>query len=267
MTAGAPPNLPALVAAGATLVALLLVAPPAVVLPGAPAPRPGPRSVVVAAAALALLVTTLSARLVLLVALAGLVTGAGAALLRRRRRRRAAAAAAGRVLETCELLAAELVAGRPPGAALDRAAVVWEPLGPVARAQHLGSDVPEALRSVARTPGCADLRQVAAAWQVAHRTGQGLAGTLTGVARGLRAGQTTRRVVEAELASARATARLLAALPLVALAMGSGTGGDPWHFLLTHPLGLACLTGGLAFGFAGLWWIEAIAESVESGVG
>ena len=38
----------------------------------------------------------------------------------------------------------------------------------------------------------------------------------------------------------------------------------PVAFLLGHPLGLACLAGGLLFGFTGLWWIEAIAAAADA---
>ena len=191
-------------------------------------------------------------------------TGVGWLLWLRRRERRAAEVTSDRVLESCEQLAAELVSGQPPGAALARAAVDWPVLDPVAEAFRVGTDVPAALRTLAARPGAGDLRLLAAAWHVAHRTGQGLADAVDRVARELVAARATRRVVHGELASARATARLVAVLPAAALAMGSGVGGDPVGFLLRTPAGWLCLAVGLMFGLAGLWWIEALARDVDS---
>jgi tight adherence protein B len=203
-------------------------------------------------------------RVALAVVVGACAVGARTMWLRLRRRRLEDAGQA-RVLDFCHLVAAELAAGQPPGTALERAAAEWSQLDPVAAVLRMGGDVPTALRSASASPGQQDLVLAAAAWQVAHQTGGGLTAAMSRVAAGLRAGQATRRVVQAELASARATARLMAGLPVLALLMGSGIGGDPLGFLFGSTWGLGCLGAGLAFGFAGLWWIEAIADTVARG--
>jgi len=187
----------------------------------------------------------------------------GLVLWRRRRQRREAQQVAERVREACEHLAAELGAGLPSGDSLEQVAAAWPALAPAAEAHRIGADVPDALRLLSQQPGAGDLRLLAAAWQVAHRTGQGLAASVDRVAGDLTAARRTRRVVDGELASARATARLVAGLPLLAWAMGSGAGGDPVAFLLGTPVGWACLALGVGFGLAGLGWIEAIARDVD----
>lgn len=216
------------------------------------------------AAAVATLTVVHSPGAAALAGVVGLAALGAVLLLRRRRRRQVATSARARVLETCELLAAELGAGQPPGRALWRSARAWPSLLPVAQTHDLGGDVPTALRELASEAGLQDLRLVAAAWTVAHRTGGGLADAVQRCAESIRAAQSTRLLVAGELASARSTARVVAGLPVLALLMGAGTGGDPLGFLLGHPLGLACLIAGLTFGFAGLWWIEAIADDVDA---
>ena len=199
-------------------------------------------------------------------ALAGpVVAGAawgGHRLWRQRLLARHIAATQDWVLECCDLLASELAAGQAAGSALARAAETWPALAPVWHCHAFGGDVPSALRRAGAEPGAGGLALVAAAWHVSHRTGHGLADALGRVAQALRDARSTDRVVHGELASARATARLVAALPVLALVIGSGSGGDPVGFLLGTPLGVACLAGGLALGLVGLCWIERIAAGV-----
>ncbi len=196
----------------------------------------------------------------------GIATAVAAGrLVAARRAHQGAGRVRGRVVELCDALEGELAAGQTPVAALRRATAEWPALDRVTRVAVAGGDVPDALRDAAGEPGAGDLRVLAAAWQVAHRTGHGLGDAVARVAAELRAADQTRRVVTGELASARATARLVAALPLAAMALGSGAGGRPWAFLFGHPVGLVCLAAGLACGLAGLAWIEALARDVERG--
>jgi tight adherence protein B len=226
-------------------------------------PRWGARPAVLGVLAVpACVVVSAGPWLVPALVLAGAMIG-GRLLWRRRAHARRTSEMAARVVEVCDLLAAELAAGRPPPAALDEAVQAAPELRAVAEAAHLGGDVAAALRVVAAGPGADGLRLLAGAWSVSHRTGAGLAESTRRVAEAVRADQETCRVVAGELSSARATARLVAFLPAVALLMGSGAGSDPWYFLLRTPWGLGCLTAGLALGLAGLWWIEVIAREAS----
>ncbi|GAA1477814.1 hypothetical protein GCM10009623_22600 [Nocardioides aestuarii] len=198
----------------------------------------------------------------LVVAVVVVVAG-GRRLWSLRSSRRRAAVTAAAVLEAVELVAAEVSAGAPPATALHHAAEAWGPLDAAASTAVLGGEVPVVLRGLATEPGAERLRVVAAAWEVAHRAGGGLAEALTSVGEGLRDDRSTERVVEGELASARATARLVAALPAFALLVSSTTGGGAWAFVTSEPLGWACLVGGLLLGLVGLTWIERIAAGVH----
>ena len=224
--------------------------------------RPGPGlAAAMTAAAAALLLSVDGLRLVLALIVLGCVW---AALLlgRRARRARAAERRQVRVVEVCEALVGELRAGQPLVRSLEHCSEVWSDFEPVVAAGRLGADVPSALRRLADLPGAGGLREVAAAWQVSQDSGAGLASALSQVADTARQRHATRHLVQGELASAQATARLVALLPLAALGMSSGIGGDPWHFLLGTAVGLACLGLGAVFAFAGLLWIDRIADAV-----
>lgn len=225
--------------------------------------RRGPILAVVLVAAVVAGIAVGSGRLIVIGVLLAVAAFGGTRLVLGRGREVAALATRSKVIELCDAVQAELAAGQTAGHALERAAMEWPLVQSVGRVALTGGDVPSALRGLADQPGAGSLRVVAAAWQVAHRTGHGLADTLGRVGDDLRAAEQTRRIVAGELSSARATARLLAVLPVVALAMGSGAGGDPWAFLLGHPVGLGCLAAGLLLTYAGLAWIDALARDIE----
>jgi tight adherence protein B len=217
-----------------------------------------------AAAAGILVVVVDGLRLVLALVLLAAAAAVGL-LVKRSRRATAAEARQARVVEVAEALAGELRAGQPPVTSLEHCVELWPDLATVVSAARMGADVPSALRRLARQPGAEGLVELASAWQVSERSGAGLATALSQVAESARARQVTRRLVQGELASAQATARLVAGLPVVSLAMSAGIGGDPWHFLLGTGPGLGCLALGLLLAFLGLLWIDRIAVAVLRG--
>ncbi len=176
------------------------------------------------------------------------------------RRRRA-------VVDFCEALVGELRAGQPVLVALERSASVWPEVAPIATAARLDADLPAALRRLSRSPGAESLEHLAAAWQLCAATGGGLTSAATVVLESARADAAALRQVEGEVSSARATAWLVAALPVVVLSAGQGLGGRPWAFLLGRPVGVVCLGCGVALVLAGLTWIDRIAAAATSGEG
>lgn len=177
---------------------------------------------------------------------------------RLRERRRAA------IREACEIIAAELRAGQHPDHALEAAAAVFPELAPAAAVSRMGGDVSAALR-VAHQPdaGAQDLSRLAVAWAVAATSGAGLAALVDRMASVLREEEAVRREVAAQLAGPRASARMLAGLPLLGVALGMGVGTDPVGFLLHSPYGWACLVTAVILAVAGLAWVERLARGAE----
>lgn len=175
-------------------------------------------------------------------------------------RARAGATERAAAVQACTVLAGELSVGRTAAEALAAAAQVAigpsrEALRAAAAAAGLGGDVAGALAAGASGSAVSHvLRALAACWTVCAASGSGLAASVQRLEDGLRSDQAQRRTVEAELAGPRATAALLAVLPLVGLAMAGGLGADPLHVLLHTPAGVVCLALGLGLDAVGVWW-------------
>ena len=180
-----------------------------------------------------------------------------------RRRRRAALRTSRLVVEGCAVLAANLRIGMVPTQALAGAAGGCPLLRPAHETLLMGGDVATVWLRQASDPGAGGLRELARAWQVAHRTGASLTSTLDQVAAGQSADLSLQAVVNSELAASRATGKLMAALPLLGVGMGYLLGGDPVSWLLAGLAGWICLLVGVALACAGVWWIESLARRVS----
>jgi tight adherence protein B len=183
---------------------------------------------------------------------------------RSRTRARAVEAERRAVVEACSVLAAELRAGRTAAEALGAAAGVA--VGPSqvvlqsgAASAALGGDVAGALAAVPSGSAVGGvLRSLAACWSVCSATGSGLAAAVDRLEEGLRADEVLRQALAAELAGPRATAGLLAVLPVVGLVLAGALGADPLHVLLHTPLGLVCLVAGIGLDALGVLWTQRL---------
>ncbi len=201
---------------------------------------------------------------------AAMVSGTAVARRRAGRDRRIAATAATGLSDALGVLVAELRVGAHPGDAITAAADIHSggspdvlsnggkdivrALSAVAAAARLGGDVPAVLRNAGPAPLRAWLGRLADAWSLADRYGIPLADLLDAVR-----SDTEHRVrfaaeVQARLAGPRATAAVLAGLPLLGLALGQAVGAAPWRVLCETVVGQVLLVIGTAAACLGVLW-------------
>ncbi len=188
--------------------------------------------------------------------LAGVCVAAAARAFRGDRRSTAGRRRVQAVAEGLGVLAAELRAGR----SVEEAAAAAEAGCPDAGA---GAALGRVLRLGGGPPppgtGPPDeladvLARIAAAVRLSARTGCSLAGVAAAVEDDLRARDRAETELRAAVAGPRASATVLAGLPVLGLLMGSGVGADPWRVLTTTATGNALLVGGVALELAGVAW-------------
>ena len=99
-------------------------------------------------------------------------------------------------------------------------------------------------------------------WQLAHDHGLAIATVMQTAQHDIAERRRFGSRVEAGLAGARATAAILAGLPLLGLLLGQALGADPVAFLLSGGAGGWLLLIGSALICAGLLWSDTIIAGV-----
>lgn len=227
-------------------------------------PRRGP----VTAAALGALVALALVVPIPVVAAAAVVVatlGRRRILVRRHGRR---SEEAGVLQSGLAVLIGELRVGAHPVAAFETAA--RETHGPVAGAlsdvaarARLGADVGTGLLAAADgSASPAYWERLSACWGLAQAHGLAIATLLRTAQRDIVERERFASRVRAGMAGARATAAILAGLPMLGIGLGQLIGADPVRFLLSDGLGGWLLLVGTGLVCAGLLWSDRIVERV-----
>lgn len=204
-------------------------------------------------------------------ALAATVLGMTGALRYRRRRRIRRGLDEGRALETAlGVLVGELRIGAHPVQAFSVSAAETEGVGAALRAvaarARLGADVPAGLRSMADGSALAGhWERLAVCWQLADEHGLAISTLMRAAQRDITERQRFSACVAAGMAGARATAAILAGLPVVGVLLGQLIGAAPLHLLLGGPPGGWLLVSGVTLSCAGLLWSDRITDRVAAG--
>jgi tight adherence protein B len=166
--------------------------------------------------------------------------------------------------DALDRLASALRAGVTVGPALiELAPDIADPLGGelqrIARSIEHGAPIADALHEWAlRGDSSRDVRLVAAALTIGARAGGEVARAVDGVAATLRERHELRAETRALATQARASASLLSVAPLVFAALVATVEPGAVAFLLTTPIGLACLVAGISLDAIGIVWMARI---------
>ncbi|GAB3852532.1 hypothetical protein GCM10029963_42280 [Micromonospora andamanensis] len=153
---------------------------------------------------------------------------------------------------TSPFLAVSSAAGQSDGAVADN--------GPPAGPESRPADRP--------APGSAEDRLgrlAGAAVRLAERTGAPLADLVERIEADARSTDRGLAAAMAQASGARATAWLLAALPLGGIGLGYGIGVDPLQVLLHTPVGGGCAIAAVGLQVVGLLWSERLAATSGGG--
>jgi tight adherence protein B len=170
------------------------------------------------------------------------------------------------VLASLEVVTAELRVGAHPAAACETAAD--ESAGSVSAAfraasarSRLGGSAAEGFRIGDSRVGT-ELGRIADIWAVAEAHGLALAELLEAARTDLLGRSRFRQRTEAALAGARATATVLAGLPILGVGLGQMMGASPLNVLFGGGLGGILLLLGAGLVCAGLLWTDRITGRV-----
>ena len=118
------------------------------------------------------------------------------------------------------------------------------------------SGVTESLKQDAHDSDLPVLINISLLYEVSQRTGAPLAQPLMRLIISLRNEQSRRRTLTQETASVKATAIVLAALPLFGCLMSLSLGLNPLSWFCHSPLGALCCLIGISLEVAGWKWIQ-----------
>jgi len=203
--------------------------------------------------------------------LAVAVVGATTGMRYRRRRRIRRAIDEGRTLESAlDVLVGELRVGCHPVRAFCVAAdetvgAVAVSLRAVAARARLGADVTAGLRAAARTSALpAHWDRLAVCWQLASDHGLAIATLMRAAQRDIAERQRFSARVSSSMAGARATAAILAGLPVLGVLLGQLIGARPLSFLLSGHTGGWFLVVGAMLACGGLLWSDLITDRLAA---